>query len=63
MSRGVSNLPSRGFCSWVLYLVASSVAETREEGGEFPESRGVGFVFEDYFVKAGDGGDFALVAH
>lgn len=47
----------------MLYLVASSVAETREERGEFPESRGVGFVFEDYFIEAGDGGDFALVAH
>ncbi len=53
----------KNFCSWVLYLVASSVAETREEGGEFPEGRGVGFVFEDYFVEAGDGGDFALIAH
>ena len=54
MGRGVSNLPRRELCSWVSYLVASSVAETREEGGEFPESRGVSFVFEYYFVEAGD---------
>ena len=46
-----------------MYFVASCVAETREEGGEFSEGGGVGFVFEDYFVEAGDGGDFALVAH
>ena len=39
---------------WVLYFVASCIAETREEGGEFPEGRGVGFVFEYYFVEAGD---------
>ena len=44
-------------------LVASRVAETGEKRGEFPEGRGVGTVFEDYFVEAGEGGDFAGVAH
>ena len=53
MGWGVSYLggnPVRG----CLYLVACSVAETREEGGEFSESRGVGFVFEYYFVETGN---------
>ena len=38
----------------MVYLVAGCVAETREEGGEFSEGRGVSFIFEYYFVEAGD---------
>ena len=45
------------------YLVTSSVAEPREKRGEFPEGGGVGAVSEYYFVEAGEGGDFAGVAH
>ena len=51
---GLAIFVERECWEWVVYFVASCVAETWEEGGEFSEGGGVGFVFEDYFVEAGD---------
>lgn len=47
-------IPREGLTTVFVYsledLVAGSVAETGEEGGEFAAERGGGFIFEDDFV-------------